>query len=119
MPSEPIWTPTPACIATSEILRLGSFLEPVAGRKIATGRSLGDFAVCEPEAFWSGLRDLFGIIGDKGEAPHMEGVDMIGTELAMRDMVHGQSVKNADSLANPEALDHFRDLPALALTGDG
>lgn len=35
------------------------------------------------------------------------------TELAVRDVVHGRSVKNTDSLANPEALDHFRDRPEL------
>jgi acetoacetyl-CoA synthetase len=36
------------------------------------------------------------------------------TELAVRDVVHGRTVKNKEALANPEALDLFRDLPALA-----
>jgi acetoacetyl-CoA synthetase len=27
--------------------------------------------------------------------------------------VHGQAVKNADALANPEALELYRDLPEL------
>lgn len=36
------------------------------------------------------------------------------TELAVRDIVHGREVKNAEALANPEALDLFRDLPELA-----
>ena len=35
------------------------------------------------------------------------------TELAVRDVVHGRAVKNVDALANPEALEHFRDLPEL------
>jgi acetoacetyl-CoA synthetase len=35
------------------------------------------------------------------------------TELAVRDVVHGRPVKNADALANPEALALFRDLPEL------
>jgi acetoacetyl-CoA synthetase len=35
------------------------------------------------------------------------------TELAVRDIVHGRSVKNKEALANPEALELFRDLPAL------
>ncbi len=30
-------------------------------------------------------------------------------ELAVRNMVHGQPVKNTDALANPEALEQFRD----------
>jgi acetoacetyl-CoA synthetase len=36
------------------------------------------------------------------------------TELAVRDVIHGRPVKNADALANPAALDLFRDLPELA-----
>lgn len=35
------------------------------------------------------------------------------TELAVRNVVHGRDVKNRDALANPEALEFFRDLPAL------
>jgi acetoacetyl-CoA synthetase len=37
------------------------------------------------------------------------------TELAVRDVVHGRAVKNADALANPEALELFRGLPELEL----
>lgn len=40
------------------------------------------------------------------------------TELAVRDVVHGRAVKNTDSLGNPEALDCFRDLPALRLASE-
>ncbi len=35
-------------------------------------------------------------------------------ELAVRDVVHGRAVKNKEALANPAALDLFRDLPQLA-----
>jgi acetoacetyl-CoA synthetase len=35
------------------------------------------------------------------------------TELAVRDIVHGRVVKNKEALANPEALNLFRDIPAL------
>jgi len=35
------------------------------------------------------------------------------TELAVRNVIHGLPVKNADALANPQALEHFRDLPEL------
>ena len=34
-------------------------------------------------------------------------------ELAVRNVVHDQPVKNTDALANPEALEYFRDLPEL------
>jgi acetoacetyl-CoA synthetase len=37
------------------------------------------------------------------------------TELAVRDVVHGRVVKNVDALANPGALELFRDLPELAV----
>jgi acetoacetyl-CoA synthetase len=36
------------------------------------------------------------------------------TELAVRDVIHGRPVKNRDALANPAALDLYRDLPELA-----
>ena len=34
-------------------------------------------------------------------------------ELAVRDIVHGREIKNREALANPEALELFRDLEAL------
>ncbi len=34
-------------------------------------------------------------------------------ELAVRDTVHGRPIKNKEALANPEALDLYRDLPQL------
>jgi acetoacetyl-CoA synthetase len=36
-------------------------------------------------------------------------------ELAVRDVVHGRPVKNREALANPEALELFRDRPELAV----
>ena len=35
------------------------------------------------------------------------------TEIAVREVIHGRPVKNVDALANPQALEHFRDLPEL------
>jgi acetoacetyl-CoA synthetase len=37
------------------------------------------------------------------------------TELAVRDVVHGRPVKNTGALANPEALELYRDLPDLRI----
>ncbi len=34
-------------------------------------------------------------------------------ELAVRKVIHGETVDNTDALANPEALEHFRDRPEL------
>ena len=36
------------------------------------------------------------------------------TELAVRNVIHGQPVKNTEALANPEALDYYRDLEDLS-----
>jgi len=35
------------------------------------------------------------------------------TELAVRNVIHGLPVKNLDALANPAALEYFRELPEL------
>ena len=35
------------------------------------------------------------------------------TELAVRDVIHGRPVKNTEALANPEALEYFRNRPEL------
>ena len=36
------------------------------------------------------------------------------TELAVRDVIHGRPIKNVEALANPEALDLYKDLEDLA-----
>jgi len=36
-------------------------------------------------------------------------------ELAVRNVVHGRPVKNTDALANPEALENFRDIEELSV----
>jgi len=36
-------------------------------------------------------------------------------ELAVRSVVHGEPVKNVEALANPEALEYFRNRPELAI----
>ncbi|MBM4117259.1 acetoacetate--CoA ligase [bacterium] len=36
------------------------------------------------------------------------------SELAVREVIHGRPVKNTEALANPEALDLYRDRPELA-----
>ena len=35
------------------------------------------------------------------------------TELAVRDVVHGRTIQNAEALANPEALDQFKNREEL------
>ncbi len=40
-------------------------------------------------------------------------INMKKVELAVRNVIHGKPVLNKDALANPEALDLYRDLPEL------
>ena len=35
------------------------------------------------------------------------------TELAVRDIIHGKQIKNIEALANPEALEQFKNIPEL------
>jgi len=35
-------------------------------------------------------------------------------ELAVKNVVHGETVKNTDALANPEALSYFKNRPELS-----
>jgi acetoacetyl-CoA synthetase len=37
------------------------------------------------------------------------------TELAVREVIHGRPVKNVEALANPEALELYRDIPELRM----
>ena len=36
------------------------------------------------------------------------------TELAVREIIHGRPVRNTDAMANPQALEHYKDRPELA-----
>jgi acetoacetyl-CoA synthetase len=51
------------------------------------------------------------VIGQVAEIPRTRSGKIV--ELAVRAVVHGEHVANTEALANPEALEHFRDHPAL------
>ena len=38
-------------------------------------------------------------------------------EIAVRSVVHGEAVRNTEALANPEALEYFRDMAELSNDG--
>ncbi|HMQ12587.1 acetoacetate--CoA ligase [uncultured Paracoccus sp.] len=81
MTAEIMWTPSERRVATSEIVRFGSYLGKGAGRPVANGDDLAALALADPEEFWSALWDFYGVLGDKGEAPFMTVDDMIGTRF--------------------------------------
>ena len=37
------------------------------------------------------------------------------TELAVRDIIHGKQIKNIEALANPEALEQFKNIAELKI----
>jgi acetoacetyl-CoA synthetase len=57
-------------------------------------------------------RHVPAIIAAVPDIPHTKSGKI--SELAIRDIVHGRESGNTQSLANPGALEHFRNLPVLA-----
>ena len=51
------------------------------------------------------------IVAVKSDIPRTKSGKIV--ELAVRDVVHGRTVKNKEALANPEALDLYRGLGEL------
>ncbi len=62
-------------------------------------------------------RHVPAVIGQVPEIPRTRSGKIV--ELAVREVIHGRPVDNVEALANPEALDAFRDHPALAGLPDG
>jgi acetoacetyl-CoA synthetase len=56
-------------------------------------------------------RHVPGVILEVADIPRTKSNKIV--ELAVRAVVHGQPVKNVEALANPEALEHFRDREEL------
>lgn len=56
-------------------------------------------------------RHVPAVIGQVAEIPRTRSGKIV--ELAVRSTVQGEPITNTEALANPEALEHFRDHPAL------
>ena len=56
-------------------------------------------------------RHVPAVVADVADIPRTRSGKIV--ELAVTDVIHGRSVTNVEALANPEALDHFADHPAL------
>jgi acetoacetyl-CoA synthetase len=122
-------------IGTAEIYRqveqLPEIIESiVVGQELKNGGA-GDVRIVLFVKLAEGVtltRDLIGRIRDRireNTSPHHLPQKIIAvadiprtisgkiTELAVREVIHGRPVKNLDALANPEALELFRDLKEL------
>ncbi|SMH40445.1 acetoacetate--CoA ligase [Maritimibacter sp. HL-12] len=76
--SQPLWTPSQDRIDASEIARFNAALMALEGEVFESGAELRDWAGANREAFWSAIWDVYGVIGDKGEAPFISGEGMLG-----------------------------------------
>jgi acetoacetyl-CoA synthetase len=56
-------------------------------------------------------RHVPAVILQVADIPHTKSGKIV--ELAVRDVVHGRPIKNREALANPEALELYKDLPEL------
>ena len=83
--STPLWEPDAARCATSNLARFMDVLGPRAGRMLSTCDDLHRFSVNELESFWGELWDFS----------------------------FASFLKNKEALANPEALELFRELEGL------
>jgi acetoacetyl-CoA synthetase len=83
--------------------------------KLAEGFELTDeLATAIKATIRSGCspRHVPAVILSVAEVPRTRSGKLV--ELAVRDVVHGRPVRNADALVNPESLAYFRDRPELS-----
>ena len=130
--SDAVLNPGGVRIGTAEIYRQVERLDSVV-ESIAIGQDWDDdvrivlFVVLRPEVELDSAleRDIRSAIRERTTPRHVPAKilavpDIPRTisgkivELAVRKVVHGQSVDNTDALANPEALEYFKNRPELA-----
>ena len=63
----PLWTPSPERIELTQLTGFRRYAETLAARPLPDYDALHAWSVAEPEAFWSGIWDFCGVIGEQGE----------------------------------------------------
>jgi acetoacetyl-CoA synthetase len=130
--SDAVLNPGGVRIGTAEIYRQVEKLDEVV-ESIAIGQNWNDdvrvvlFVVLRPDVkLDKGLQDIIRAVIRKSTTPRHVPAKIISVaeiprtksgkivELAVRSIVHGETVKNTEALANPEALENFRDLAELS-----
>ncbi|MCZ0953187.1 MAG: acetoacetate--CoA ligase [Rhodospirillaceae bacterium] len=131
--SDAILNPGGVRIGTSEIYRIVENFEEIA-EAIAVGQKWeGDVRVVLFVRLQPGYRldddlvERIRLAVRRDASPRHVPAKVLGTpdvprtrsgkivELAVRDVIHGREAVNSDALANPEALDYFRNRAELAL----
>jgi acetoacetyl-CoA synthetase len=67
--AQPVWTPSPARVADSNLTSFATFARTIHGAPAGDYAALWRWSVDEREAFWSALMDFAGIIRTPGVAP--------------------------------------------------
>jgi len=130
--SDAVLNPGGVRIGTAEIYRQVEKLDEVL-ESIAIGQNWHDdvrivlFVVLRPDVeLDDALRERICRVIREGATPRHVPAKIIAVEeiprtksgkiveLAVRSVVHGEAVKNTDALANPGALEHFRNIAELA-----
>jgi acetoacetyl-CoA synthetase len=130
--SDAVLNPGGVRIGTAEIYRQVEKLDEIL-ESIAIGQRWDDdvrvvlFVVLRPDIVLDDeLRDRIRAVIRSGATPRHVPAKIVAVaeiprtksgkivELAVRSVVHGDPVTNTEALANPDALQHFRNIPALA-----
>lgn len=129
--SDAVLNPGGVRIGTAEIYRQAERMEEVLESLVIGQQWQGDVRIilfvrlCEGVNLDERLTDKIKQTIRKNTTPHHVPAKVIQiadipctrsgkiVELAVRDVVHGRPVKNREALANPEALELYRDIPAL------
>jgi len=72
-----LWTPEKTRAAQTTLAVFSSWMSSRTGKSFAGYDELHRFSVQSPEAFWSGLWEFAGVIGDKGAPPFLVDGDRI------------------------------------------
>jgi len=129
--SDSVLNPGGVRIGTAEIYRQVEKLDEVV-ESIAVGQDWDDdvrvvlFVVLRPGVgLDDGLRDRIRRVIRENTTPRHVPAKIVAVpeiprtksgkivEIAVRSVVHGEEVKNTEALANPDALQHFRNIPEL------
>jgi acetoacetyl-CoA synthetase len=130
--SDAVLNPGGVRIGTAEIYRQVEKLDEIL-ESIAIGQRWEDdvrvvlFVVLRPDVVLDDeLRERIRAVIRSGATPRHVPAKIVAVaeiprtksgkivELAVRSVVHGDPVTNTEALANPDALQHFRDIPELA-----
>ncbi len=63
----PLWTPSPEQVAASNMAAFHRFANQSRGANAESVRDLWQWSVRDPDAFWSGVWEFCGVIGDRGD----------------------------------------------------